>query len=291
MTAATTATGPGSPAAATPRAQRTPLSCLGCGCAGGVGVILAVIVSLTWIGYRSSERYREEMGDPAAREARVQALLPHEALPPGYHALGGISIPFMMEMAILADRPPGPAAGGPVEAGFLLVRTRGGFGRRERLAELFSQEHPDPKAFSQGEVGFEPREEVGRGEIEAGGAVVHYYARRGELAVDQSRFGVEVPEGAAGGGAGGDRGDPAGGESSEPVLHRYPGLATMMLVDCPADDRVRVALWFTRDPHPDQPVGASGEAGSDRAGLADLTGTPGDPAALTAFLDRFRLCG
>jgi hypothetical protein len=178
------------------------------------------------------------------------------------------------------EAPGGPEAGGgpaaarrrPVEAGFLFVRTRGGFGRRERLAELFAEEKPDPRAFSQGEVGFEPREEIGRGELFAGGATVHYYARRGELAVDQERFGVEMP---AAGGGGGDARD-AGGPGA---VHRYAGIATLMLVDCPADDQVRVAIWFARDPHPDQP-----------AATADLAGTPGDPEALADFLGHFRLC-
>ena len=181
--------------------SRPALSLLGCGCAAVVAVLLAVMVGLTWIGYRSTERYREEMADPAAREARVAALLPHASLPPGYHAIGGISIPLLMEMAVIADREPGPLrpddpADPGVQAGFLYVRTRDAWGRRQRLQKLFAAENPDPAAFSQGEVGFTPKEEVGRGEVEAGGATVHYYARRGELAVDQTRFGVELPAGA-----------------------------------------------------------------------------------------------
>lgn len=241
--------------------RRSPLSCLGCGCAAGVAVILAVVVTLTWVGYRAGERFRSELADPAARWSRVEALIPFRDPPAGYHPLGGVSIPWLMEMAILVDRPPGSSGEGAVEAGFLFVRTRGGFGRRQRLEQLFAEEVPDPKAFSQGEVGFEAREDLGRGELAAGGATVHYYARRGVLTVDQSRFGVELAEGAE-------------------AAHRYPGIATMMLVDCPAgDDRLRVAIWFARDPQPDL-----------TAATADLTGTPGDPAALTAFLDHFRLC-
>jgi hypothetical protein len=239
-------------------AARPAYSLLGCGCAAVVALILAVIVGLTWIGYRSGERYRAEMTDPAARRARVAALLPHQALPAGYHAVGGLSLPFMMKMAVIADREPGPAqAGDPgVRSGFLFVRTRDAWGRRKRLQKLFDDPNPDPKAFSQGEVGFTSKGEIGRGELKVGAATVHYYARRGELAVDQTRFGVQ----------------PVGDEKRDAVT-RFDGVATMMLIDCPTDGQMRVGMWFAPEP-------AGGAA----------PGGPGDPAALAAFLGHFQLC-
>jgi hypothetical protein len=247
-------------------APRAPLSLLGCGCAVIVALIVAGIVTLTWIGYRSGERYRAELADPAAREARVAALLPHAALPPGTYAVGGLSVPFLMDMAVLADREPGPLRGGGaddpgVRSGFVFVRTRDAWGRRHRLQALFEAENPDPAAFAQGEVGFVPKEEIGRGELEAGGATVHYYARRGELAVDQTRFGVELPEGA------------------EPV-RRFEGVATMMLIDCPGEGRyLRVGLWFGPEWDRERPTDAP-EPG----------GTAGSPAALQAFFEPLKLC-
>jgi hypothetical protein len=245
-------------------AERPPISCAACGCGGAIALALAAMVAFTWLNYRAAEGFRRHAADPAARGADFARILPARALPPGYHALGGLRVPGMLAMAAAVDREPGPVAPGEpgVRAAFLFVRTRDWFGRREKVAALFAADGPDPGAFEQNEVRFAPREDAGRGEVAAGGARVLYFARRGELTVDLRRFGAEVPE-------------------ADPAERTFPGVATLMLFDCGPDERwLRVGLWFTPDPAPTTP-----------AATADLRGTPADPAALAEFLDSFRLCG
>lgn len=59
---------------------------------------------------------------------------------------------------------------------------------------------------------------------------------------------------------------------------RLPTVSALLGVDC-GDQRYRMALWFVKDPSPGAPLTA-----------AALAGTPGDEAAVAAFLAPFDLC-
>lgn len=61
---------------------------------------------------------------------------------------------------------------------------------------------------------------------------------------------------------------------------RTEGINAMMLVDCPEDARLRMAVWFGPDPDPGAP-----------ARSANLRGSPADEEAVRAFMGHFRLCG
>jgi hypothetical protein len=265
-------------------------SCMGCGCGTAVALALAVVVTLTVVNYRAAQAFRRHLDDPAARRDTFARVLPFDRLPPGYRPLGGMHVPLTLDMAVLTDREPGPAAaatggagepnGGPaaqpgrsgagagdrVEAGFVYVRMRDWFGREAKMRELFTRSSPDPGSFQQAEVEFTATEELGRGTLRAGGAEVLYYARRGTLKVDQERFGVVFEDG-----------DDEGADEPD-TTGTYEGIATLMLFDCGDDRRLRVGLWFTADRPAGRP--APGAAGS-----------PGDPAAIRSFLDGLRLCG
>jgi hypothetical protein len=58
------------------------------------------------------------------------------------------------------------------------------------------------------------------------------------------------------------------------------GLTSLIMVDCPQDGRLRLGIWFGPDP-----------AAGPESNLADLAGTPADPAAIQEFMGHFRLCG
>jgi hypothetical protein len=235
------------------------LSWLGCGCAGLMTVVMALVVTATVATWRANERFDDELADPAARTTRARSILPFTVPPPGYYPVGGVEMPLgMLRMAVFAGREPGAAGEEPVESGFFYVSMPDWLGRKAKFREVFSGEAGPPGGISQAEVEFEAREEIGRGEVSAGGAQVLYYARRGPLSIDPERFGA----------------GPKGGER-----HRFDGIATMLFFDCPDDSRLRVGLWLAPDPAPQVPVAE-----------ADLSGTPGDPQALIALLDRFQLC-
>jgi len=60
---------------------------------------------------------------------------------------------------------------------------------------------------------------------------------------------------------------------------RSHGVHSLLLVDCPQDQRMRMGIWFAPDPNPQAPLAT-----------ADFQGTPADVPALTAFLGHFHLC-
>lgn len=288
---ATEPQGTGRPGARPPGADdRRPLTWLGCGCAALVAAVLAFVVAGSFATWRAAEGF-EESRDPAVAATRTREVVGWERLPAGYHPTGAMQMPLgMMRLAVFADAPPrpetvrpetprpetaektdrvnGPSATGPaaaedappaVTAAFFFVDMPDWMDREEKMARVFRGEEGDPGGIAQVEVQFEGREELGRGELAAAGADVLYYARRGELEIQEASFGLAD-------------------EDAPP--RSQPGIATMLLFDCPHLDRLRLGLWFTADPAPGTPTPE-----------ADLTGTPADPAAIADFLSHFALCG
>ena len=224
---------------------------LGCGCGGLVAGALALIVALAWFGYRKGEGFRASLRDPESRAAASREVLGYRELPAGYHPMGGFSIPFAMEMAMLSDREPAPGEEieGPEQAfgrrGFVFLVTRASGRQEAELRAYFRGEREEVTFYQEIDRRFTGGEVLGRGRLRAGGAEVHYVAERGRM---------ELGEGPA------------------------PTVLTRLLVECPEASRLRTALWF----EPAAPAGAAGEP---------LGGTPADPEALRRFLDHFRLCG
>jgi hypothetical protein len=254
-------TSPAAPALPGAAAARKPLTGLGCGCAGLVTVAMVLVVGTSVAVWRADRGFEGMRDDPGTRRAAVARVLPHRELPAGYHPVGAMTMPFgLLRMAVLADVAPGiEPPREHVERAFFFVDMPDWFGREEKMREVFRGGAEPAGGIRQSEVEFEAREELGRGELAAGGAAVLWYSRRGTLKVDDSRFGL-AEEGAP--------------------LHEMAGIATMLLFDCAGDDRLRLGLWFAPDPAPELP-----------AAETDLGGTPGDPEAIRAFLGGLRLCG
>jgi hypothetical protein len=226
---------------------------IGCGVTILLGV--AVVVGGGFMVYRWGKRMERDLKDPATREARVREVLGAERIPEGYHAVVGMEVPFIMEMAILSDVPPREGEDEPPrgfeQRGFFYFRMAsmlsGGRDRR-RLEDYFEGRSEDADFLRHGSIHFDRGEVLGRGEIEVPGAArARYVAQRGSIAM-----------GGAGGGA---------------------GLTSMVLVDCEGDGRLRMAIWFGPDPQREAPEGE-----------ASLAGSAADPEALAAFLGNFRFC-
>lgn len=212
------------------RERRTAL---GCGCGAAVALVLALIMGLAWLGYGTGERFRRALSDPEARDEASREILGYEALPAGYHPMGGFSVPFVMDMAMLSDLEPAPGeeVSGPEEAfdrrGFVFIATRARDARERELREYFRGERERAEFFQEIDQAFEREEVLGRGRLEAGGARVLYLAERGRM-------------------------DLGGGER-ETLLTRF-------LFECPDGGRLRVGTWFEAAPgggdSPDDPEAA-----------------------------------
>ena len=253
--------------------SRSLSSVIGCGCAVVVALFLLAIVASTLLTYRAGQRMKEVAADPQRAAAAVAEVLPYEELPDGYHPVGVLSVPWVMDIAFLGG-PGVPAEGESLSQGFVFVRIRDWFGRGERSREVLESGEGDDAPIAQQQIRFEPEETLGRGELESGGATVGWVARRGKVEMNVSDV------------IGDEDGDGAGPRGRGAVEVRtgdegpQRGILTVLSIDCGEEGWQRMGIWFERDPAPDTPPEQ-----------ADLTGTPADPDAIARHLGHFRLCG
>ena len=235
-----------------PRKKETsPWVYIGCGCAALVILGMLAFSTFTYLAYRKGKEIEKTWSDPKAREEKAREVLVYEKLPEGYYPLGAMSIPFVMDMAMIGDDPP-PAGAKPddqegfKERGFMYFKVRR-MGKGDREVRDFMAGKGKKPDWMQGSD-FDEQEILRRGEVEANGQKIVFSALRGRFKHD--------------------------GESKE-------GISTMMLIDCTEakDSRVRFGLWFGPDPAPGEPT--------DKLNLA---GTNADPEAIKAFASHFRFC-
>jgi len=230
---------------------------VGCGCGIAVALLLAGIAAVTFFGYRKGKEIEQTFKDPAKAAAKAREILPYAQLPPGYYAAGGISVPFVMDMAMFSDKPPvaGRGPGGPNgkdldfgDHGFMYMAFNSwmGRGRQHELRDYIEGKGERPKWMNRSDVDLENRDILKRGTVEVNGRTLFYATSRGDF----NRRG-----------------------------HHNRGLVTFFTVECPREDRRRLGLWFGPDPAPEKPADA-----------IDLTGTTGDPEEIKAFTGHFRFC-
>jgi hypothetical protein len=231
--------------------KTSPWVYVGIGCAVIVVLGIAAVGTLGFFGYRWAKRVESEMKDPATREAKAKAVLGTERLPEGYHAMVSLSIPFVMDMAMLSDQ--APREGGEIrgfgERGFMYFQMINPRYDEREMRDYFEGRTDDPSVLRRSGINVDvhAKEVLRRGVLEMDGYAVMYMAQRGGLHLDHGRT---------------------------------EGINAMMLVDCPEDGRLRMAIWFGPDPDKGAPPGS-----------ANLQGSPADEDALRAFMGHFRLCG
>lgn len=231
----------------------SPWLYLGLGCGACVLIGLLGISVFTFVMYRKGKDMVEGFKNPQVREQRTREVLPYKELPAGYYAAGAMSIPFLMDFAILSDRPPtgtsGPEQQGFDQRSFIFMNMRHLRDNREKMERYLRGEAPAPDdaGWRQSNVNFKQKELIGRGALKIGDLAVLYAANRGEVSHKD-------------------------GSTKE-------GIVTMVLPQCP-DDRLRFGLWIGPDTQAGKPLAE-----------ATYTGTAADPAAMHDFLEKFQLCG
>ncbi len=234
-----------------PEQKRTsPWVFIGVGCLLAVFALVAVVVAIGAWGFSQFRQIARTMEDPVARAELAAEFLVTDELPEGYNVVAAISIPFLMETAVLTDKEPGEDGqiSGFGERGFIYFKMLS-FGEQEQELRDFFEGRTDDSQVLRQSSGFsvDTDELIERGVIEEESRTLRWVAYRGEI----------------------DRGSSGLGE----------GLTTMVMFECPGAERVRMGIWFGPDPSPDVPIDE-----------ADFSGSVADPAAIRSFLAPFDVC-
>ena len=213
---------------------------IGCGAAALLGLL--ALVGIGVFGYRKVKQLEAEIKDPAARAAKVATVLGGD-LPPGYHPVMAMSIPFLMEMALLGDQPPDEKGRTTrMDKGFVYVKTLSTGQQEDELKRYFEGKTADAEVLRRSNIHVNAEELIRRGTLEIPGQTTLYLAQRGNLSMNETRT--------------------------------NQGLTTLLFIDCPQDARQRLGIWFGPDPEPGQAVDEVDWAGSiaDEAVMRDFLG-------------------
>lgn len=240
---------------------------LGIGCLVTVLLAVGTVVGLGWWGVRTAERWGEELKDPQVQRDKALAALGAAELPPGLSPAMSLSVPLLMEVTILTDRPSPQNEHGQVdiddaERGLVYVTSRALAGHRAELRSYLAGDETDPEALRNLNIRF------GDFELEAGQETVS----RGSFAIGEVRHLYATQRQRHGGGK-----------------ERRAMLESLVMVECPGDELLRLAVWFGPDPSgPATELPA--EAPPGERPVVELTGTPADEAALRDLFAGFGLC-
>jgi hypothetical protein len=243
--------------------RTSPWVWVAAGCLGALLLALGVVMTLGYLGYRKVKELEAEMKDPEARSASARRVLGAERLPEGYHAVIGMSVPLVMDMAMLSDRPP-DAEGqsrGLGERGFIYVRTLAPNQNQQEMRDYFEGRSDDADVLRRNNIRIHREGAVlRRGVIDlAEDAKLMYMSQRGSM---------DMSHGSA------------------------RGITTLMLLSCTGDSRQRMGIWFGPEPaRTASPPAAERRRSSVVSEEIDLSGTPADESAIREFMAHFRLCG
>ena len=238
--------------------SRSPWVYVGAGC--GVVLLLAVLMvaGVAVFGFRAVRDIERDLEDPSRRLTRATENLGVEALPEGYFAVIGLTIPFLLEVTVLSDQEPDESGRleGFDRAGFVYLRVRNFGDMATELRSFFEGGSGDVRALREANIDLELREELARGTLDVSDIDVRWVTFRGEI----------------------DLGETMGSND-------FDGLTTLIWPECGNDVRVRLGVWFGEEPSP---------PGLEDAGTLEspplLEGSVGDPAEIATFLGGMALC-
>jgi hypothetical protein len=247
--------------------RSSPWVFVGIGCLLTILVAVATVVGLGWWGVRTAERWGEEMKDPRLQHDKALAALGAAELPPGLSPAMSLSVPFLMDVTILTDRPPSTDERGEVDIedaarGLVYVRSRTLTGQRADLRSFLTGERTGAEALDNLNI------QMGGFELEAGQETV----ARGGFAIGEVRHLYATQRQRHGTGA-----------------EQRSMLESLVMVECPDDELLRLAVWFGPDPS-GSAAEMPAEAPAGERPAVELTGTPADEAALRDLFAGFDLC-
>jgi len=201
--------------------SRSPWVWVGVGCAGCglLGVIAVAVVG--FVGYRAVKGLERDLRDPGAREARVKRLLGADELPAGYYPGPTVSIPFLFELAMLADRPVDSQGGLSTETTSVFIYVKAVRGGRKWRSYLDGTADPLEVLNDRG-FRLERGERIARGTLALDGLDVDWVAQRGEMILERG--------------------------------HDLKGITTVMFLRCAGQRQLRVGVWSAPDPAEGTPV-------------------------------------
>ncbi len=228
---------------------------VGCGCLVVVALGIAAVFVAGYFGASAVKDYVEEMKDPAARSDKAGEILGAEELPEGYTAHLFLHIPWLFDMVVLSDSEPVILEDDDFELEddaigqhlFLYFAMRKSGMSHDNLESMLRGESTSDGVQTDIDLEIESDEELSRGSFELGEQRLSYVGHRGELDLD-----------------GGD----------------VEGIYSQVLIDCPAGEQTRAAVWFQRG---GQPISADDHT--------EIDGTPADEEELQRFMAHFNLCG
>ena len=228
---------------------KTVFAYIGIGCVVIVGFLAVSIGACSIWGYSEMQRFQREGRDPVARRDSVLEVLGATELPEGYYPMRALSVPFLMDLAMLTDIEQADDEDDPEfgDRGLLYVKMFRLGQNEEELRDYFEGRTDDANVLEDSGINIDVDEIIHRGAMEIGDADLMYVIQRGNVSMGRRDGG---------------------------------GLASMTLIECDSDSRMRIAIWFVPDPDPDA-------AAVD----LDMAGTPGDPEAMREFFAHFELCG
>ncbi|WP_224247437.1 hypothetical protein [Hyalangium gracile] len=231
--------------------KTSPWVYVGIGC--GILLLLGVggVVAAVLVGAKMFKGFQEEMTNPVTRTEKVKKTLGAPTLPEGYHAVMALSVPAVIDTAILSTRTPDAPAQAdakPERVFIYLFVKAASMNDTEELRAYLEGRSDDASVLARNNIDIRTSEIIGRGAIPLEGRRVLYLSQRGELESDN-------------------------GQS------QGPGLNAITLIECPGESLLRMGLWITPDPSPETPIEQ-----------LDVKGTPADPEAVRAFMSHFNPC-
>jgi hypothetical protein len=231
--------------------KTSPWVYVGCGC--GLLVVVGVIagVALYIFGSRQLEKFEADMANPVVRNEQAKKMLGAQTLPEGYSSEMVLSVPMVIDTAILTTQRedvPANLQQGELRNFLYMHLKPATLNDVEELTAYLEGRSDDASVLERNNIHVQAKEIIGRGVLQLDGRRLLYLTQRGTLQSNQHES-------------------------------QGPGLNAIVLFDCPGQPTIRMGMWTAPDPAPQTPLKQ-----------LDTKGTPVDVDAVRAFMSHFNPC-